>query len=171
MNSINVYEQALPGLGQRFELQLDEDHVLGMVALRNGRRQLTRRSVGEDDADTLIDLDRDQAVTIGALLLGAQFSVTSPLDTAPADEVIVETIPIADDAPAIGKSAREALSDFGSDVAVLAVIRDQTAEIVEHDPDLALCAGDRVAIAARRGRHAIIIRALNGAEPPAVGPT
>lgn len=171
MNSINVYEQALPGLGQRFELQLDEDHVLGMVALRNGRRQLMLRLVGKDDAAMLIDLDRDQAVTIGALLLGAQFSVTSPVDTVRADQVIVETIAIADDAPAIGKSAREALSGLGSDVAVLAVIRDQTVEIVEHDPDLALSAGDRVAIAARRGRHATIIRVLNGAEPRAVGST
>ncbi|WP_040494072.1 hypothetical protein [Ilumatobacter nonamiensis] len=171
MNSINVYEQPLPGLGQRFELQLDENHVLGMVALRNGRRQLTRRSVGDDDAATLIDLDRDQAVTIGALLLGAQFSVTSPDDTVPADQVIVQTITVADGAPAIGRSARETLGEFGSDVAVLAVIRDQTAEIVEHDPDLALCAGDRVAIAAHRGRHVSVIRALNGADRPAVGTT
>lgn len=169
MNSINVYEQALPGLGQRFELQLDDDHVLGMVALRNGRRQLTRRRVGDDEAATLIDLDRDQAVTIGALLLGAQFSLTSQGDTIPADQVIVETITIADDAPAIGTSARDALGDLVSDVAVLAVIRDQTAEIVEHDPDLALCAGDRVAIAARPGRHASVFRALNGAECPPVG--
>ena len=171
MNSINVYAQALPGLGQRFELQIDEGHLLCMVALRDGGRQLTRRSIGEDAAETLIDLDRDQAVTIGALLLGAQFSLTSPVDAGPADQVIVETITIADDAQAIGTSAREALSEFGSDVAVLAVIRDQTAEIVENDPDLALCAGDRVAIAARRGRHATIIGVLNRAEPPAVGTT
>jgi TrkA domain protein len=171
MNSINVYEQALPGLGQRFELQLDDDHLLGMVALRNGRRQLTRRRVGDDEAATLIDLDRDQAVTIGALLLGAQFSLTSQADTIPADQVIVETITIADDAPAIGTSAPDALGDLSSDVAVLAVIRDQTAEIVEHDPDLALCAGDRVAIAARPGRHASVFRALNGPECPPVGST
>jgi len=136
--------------------------------LRDGRRLLARRSTGDDAADTLIDLDRDQAVTIGALLLGAQFSVTVPVDAEPADQVVVETITIANDAPAIGKTAGEALSEFGRDVAVLAVIRDQTTEIVAHDPDLALCDGDRVAIAARRGRHVAIIRVLNGAAPPSV---
>lgn len=163
MNSINVFEQPLPGLGQRFDVPLDEGNVLCVVALRDGGRQLAQRSIDDDAADTLIDLDRDQAVTIGALLLGAQFSVTSPVDAEPGDRVIVETITIAEDAPAIDRSAGEALSVFGRDVAVLAVIRDQTADIVERDLDLALRGGDRVAIAARGTCRSAIIRVLNGA--------
>ena len=166
MNSINVYEQALPGLGQRFELQLDDGHVLCMVALRDGRRQLARRTAGEDNADTLFVLDRDQAVTIGALLLGAQFSVASPIEARSTDKVVVETVTVADGAPAVGRSADEALSEFGQDVAVLAIIRDQTDAIVELDPDLALSAGDRVAIALRRGSRAEIISALDGPSEP-----
>lgn len=171
MNSINVYEQALPGLGQCFELTLDGGHVLCVVALRDGRRQLARRTVGDDAIETLSNLDRDQSVTVGALLLGAQFSVMSPADAEPDDQVMVETITIADGAAAIGRSAGDALSELGSDVAVLAVIRDQTAEIVEQDPDLALCAGDRVAVAARRGRHDRIVRALNGTDVHRTGTT
>jgi len=130
MTSINVYEQLIPGVGQRFELEVDDGHTLCVVVLRDGRRQLARRSSGEDAAETLVDLDRDQAVTIGALLLGAQFSITTPVDAEPADQVIVDTIAIAPAAPSIGKTAVEALRGFGRDVVVLAVIRDQTPDIV-----------------------------------------
>ncbi len=145
MNSINVYEQLIPGLGQRFEFEVDDGHTLCVVVLRDGRRQLARRSSGED-ADTLVDLDRDQAVTIGALLHGAQFSITTPVDAEPADQVIADPIANTPAAPSIGK----------------------TPDIVELDPDLALSDGDRVAVATRRGQHHAIISVLTRAAPPTV---
>ena len=166
MNSINVYEQPLPGLGQQFELHIDDRHTLCVIALRDGRRQLSRRSAGEDTTDMLIDLDRDQAATVGALLLGAQFSIAAPIDVEPADQVIVDTITIPHESPAIGKSAVEALSEFAHDVVVLAVIRDHTRDIVENDPDLPLGEGDRVAIAMRRRQHQAVTRAVATNAPP-----
>lgn len=166
MNSINVYEQPLPGLGQQFELHIDDRRTLCVIALRDGRRQLARRSNGEETTDMLIDLDRDQAATVGALLLGAQFSIAASVDMEPADQVIVDTITIPHDSPAIGKSAVEALGEFARDVVVLAVIRDDTRDIVENDPDLALGGGDRVAIATRRRQHQAITRVLAGNAPP-----
>jgi len=110
----------------------------------------------------------DQAVTVGALLLGAQFSIAAPVDGEPADQVSVDTITIPRDAPAIGKSVVGALGEFARDVVVLAVIRDQTREIVEQDPNLALGDSDRVAVATRRRQHRAITRALAGTAPPTV---
>jgi K+/H+ antiporter YhaU regulatory subunit KhtT len=170
MNSINVYEQPLPGLGQQFELHIDDRHILCVIALRDGRRQLAQRLAGEDATNMLIDLDRDQAATVGALLLGAQFTIAAAVDAEPDDQVIVDTITIPHESPAIGRSAVEFLGEFADDVVVLAVIRDHTRDIVENDPDLALGDGDRVAIAMRRRQHQAITQALTGSAPPTVTP-
>lgn len=162
MNTINVYEQPLPGLGQRFDLELDQHHTVTVIALRDGRRQLSHHATGEDTPHALIDLDRDQATTVGALLLGAQFSIDTAAGAEHNDRVVVDTITVAHDAPAIDKTPSDALHEFGSHVVVLAVIRDQTPDIIEHDPQLALGEGDRVAVAARRSLHQAISHALTG---------
>lgn len=162
MNTVNVYEQPLPGLGRRFDIILDTDHTLSVVALRDGHRQLTRHSGGDSLPTVVLDLDRDQAATIGALLLGAQFSLNPTGDVEPADRVVVDTITVTGGASAIGKTPDDALLGLGTDIVVLAVIRDHTPELVEHDPQLELGEGDRVAVAARRSHHHLVTRALTG---------
>ncbi|MGB3734004.1 MAG: hypothetical protein WA964_03545 [Ilumatobacter sp.] len=161
-NPINVHEQLLPGLGQRFDVELDEQDTITVVALRNGRRQLTRRLAGSDAPNAVIDLGREQAATVGALLLGAQFTDSHDGRVHDVDPVVVDTFNVTHDAPAVHRTPADALHQFGDDVVVLAIVRDHTPELVEPDLQLELCEGDRVVVAARRSRHHLVARTLTG---------
>lgn len=166
MNTLNVIEQALPGLGQRFEFRLDADHDLTVVALRDGERHLTilDRTDGEPVTST-IRLDPDQAVTLGALLLGARFTIESPDTSQRPGTVVVDTVAITAEAPALGLTPSAALERFATDAVVLAVIRDHSGEIIEDHLELELSEGDRVAIAVRRDQHRDAVDTLVGSPP------
>lgn len=163
MNTINVIEQPLPGLGQRFEFQLDADHDLTVVALRDGERHLTILDRTDDEpVMTTIRLHPDQAVTLGALLLGARFSIDAPPTAQRSGTVIVDTVAITAQAPALGQTPSAALAQFDTDAVVLAVIRDHSGEIIEDHLEIELSEGDRVAIAVRRDRHHAAVNTLVG---------
>lgn len=166
MNTLNVIEQPLPGLGQRFEFQLDPEHDLTVVALRDGERHLTilDRTDGEP-VITTIRLDPDQAVTLGALLLGARFTIDEPARAQRPGAVIVDTVMITAHAAAIGKTPSAALDQVDAEAVVLAVIRDHSGEIIEDHHEVELAEGDRVAIAVHRDRHHDAIQTLGGPAP------
>lgn len=164
MNTLNVIEQSLPGLGQRFEFQLDDDHDLTVVALQDGERHLTiLDSTNDEPVMTTIRLDPDQAVTLGALLLGARFTIDASAP-APRAGVVVDTVAITAQAPALGQTPSAVLAAFDTDAVVLAVIRDHSGEIIEDHLEIKLSAGDRVAIAVRHERHTDAVHTLAG--PP-----
>jgi TrkA domain protein len=159
---ITVREQALPGVGQRFEIDLDHERRIVVVAARDGRRTIGIAH-GDDELDEACSLTADQAMMVGALLLGARFAIDTAHDPGiQADRVVVETITIPDGAPSVGRRAAELVEPLGPDVAVLGVVRDVTPEVVEDDVDTPLAAGDRVAVAARHDLVARVERLLTG---------
>ncbi len=166
MNPLKVIEQLLPGLGKRFEFQLDADHDLAVVALRDGTRHLAILDrTNAEPVTTTIELDPDQAVTLGALLLGARFTI----DTLPAPQrvgaTVVDTVAVTANAPALGMTPSAALAALDADAIVLAVIRNNSGEVVENHLEIELSAGDRVAIAVRHDRHHDAVYTLSGGEP------
>lgn len=163
MSTINVTEEELPGLGQRFEFQLDARHDLTVVALRDGERQLTIVDRTDDTpVMATIRLDPDQAVTLGALLLGARFTIERPDTATRPGAVVVDTVAISARAPALGQTPSAALAQLDTDAVVLAVIRDRSGEIIEDHRTVELSEGDRVAIAVRPERHHDAIDTLAG---------
>lgn len=71
---VRIREQALPGIGHRFELDLAGGRSLVVVARRDGSRDVAVRE-GDDDATRgTVRLAREQAVAVGSLLLGARFA-------------------------------------------------------------------------------------------------
>lgn len=159
--SINVKEQSLPGIGQRFEIELSPGRNLVVVATRDGGRAIGVSGPDTDEVATLA-LTADQSVMLGALLLGARFAIdTSDDPRVEGDTVVVETVTIPPDAVAIGHRPSQLLAPIAADAALLGVIRDTTPEIVE-DQDAPLAPGDRVAIAVRRDRLETVGRAFTG---------
>ena len=69
---INVREQALPGVGQRFEIELSPGRQFVVVAHLDGQRSIGISEPGHDpdEVDTT-ELTVEQSVMVGALLLGA----------------------------------------------------------------------------------------------------
>ena len=160
--SINIREQALPGIGQRFEIELSPGRHLVVIATRDGGRSIGVADTGTDQVATLA-LTPEQAVMVGALLLGARFAIDASDDQrVDGDTVIVEVVAIPDDAPSIGQRPSALLAPLRHDAAVLGVIRNHTPEIIEDDTDAPLTPGDRVALAARKDRLANITRRFTG---------
>lgn len=161
---INVREQALPGVGQRFEIELSPERQFVVVAHLDGQRSIGISEPGHDpdEVDT-IELSVDQSVMVGALLLGARFAIDVSEDPKVAgDTVIVDTVRVPEGAPGIGHRPSELLAPWQPGAVLLGVIRDQTPEIVEYDGDRPLVEGDRIAIAARKDQLDEVARVFTG---------
>ncbi len=160
---VRVREQRLPGIGHRYDIQLDDGRQLFVVVQGDGRRAVGIVDPEADQPDMAAVLSQDQAVAAAAILTGARFSIdTSEDDHIPGDEVAVETITLGERSPAVGQVARDVAHSAGPDVTVLAVIRDETPDLVEDAPTEPIRPGDRIVVAARREQVATLVRRLTG---------
>jgi TrkA domain protein len=160
---IRVREVALPGIGMRYEIELDESRCIYVIARYDGRREIG--VAGEaDEPETHVALDQQAAVTVAALLLGARFSMeTRDEGWVSSDEVVVDVVELGASSPAVGKSQAELESDLVDPGAVvLAVMSDTTPELVESELHYRCQVGDRVVVAARGARIDQVAAALAG---------
>lgn len=159
-DDVHIREQVLPGIGRRFDLDVEGGLTLVVIARRDGSRDVT---VGDKDADELrrsVHLGREQAVAVGSLLLGARFSDGGGDSRGSALDV--GTVVLGVGSPAIGRIPAEIPLPGGSDAAVVAVARDDTPQLLEDDRHRPCEPGDRLVIAARRDRLEEVIHHLAG---------
>jgi K+/H+ antiporter YhaU regulatory subunit KhtT len=160
---IQIREQRLPGIGHRYELVVDRHRRLTVVVQDRGHRELGIVSGGADEPDVVVSLTQEQAVALAALLTGARFSIdTTEDDPIDAGEVGIETVTLGPSSPAVGRPMKEVRLVGDPEAAVLAVIRDDTPELIEHEEGRRCQPGDRVVIAARRDRLPAVIEQLAG---------
>lgn len=160
---VRIRELDLPGIGRRYDLALREDLRLTVIVGRDGTRQVAIARDTRDEPDAIVTLTHDEAVAAAALLTGARFSIEDDATAAGAGErVAVETVTIDERSPAVGRSVRDVPLPSDSDAAILAVIRDDTAELVEDDGDQPCRPGDRLVVAARKERLAEVTAQLLG---------
>lgn len=160
---VHIREQALPGIGHRYELSLGHRRWLAVIVKRDGGREISIGSDDADEPDAAATLAQEQAVAIASVLTGARFSIDTGDDRrVESDEVSVETVTLTKRSPAIGRVAAEIPLLHNSDASVLAVIRDETPDLVEDTAKQPCRQGDRVVVAARRDRLAEVVRNLAG---------
>lgn len=160
---IHIREQALPGIGHRYELSLGHRRWLAVIVKNDGRREINIGSDHADEPDAIATLAQAQAVAIASVLTGARFSIdTSDDPGVDSDVVNVETVTLTERSPAIGRTVGEIPLLHDSDASVLAVIRDETPDLIEDTAKQPCQAGDRVAVAARRDRLAEVVQHLAG---------
>jgi TrkA domain protein len=161
---IKVREEHLPGVGVRWELDLPDGATLHVTAERSGRRHLGLTPRAHDEPAWMLELDQQRAVTIAALLLGARFTLDAADRTAKeADTVVVDTIELGPGSPLIGRRLSEiTLPD--ADAMVLAIIDDETPDLVEHATEHRCEPGDRVVIAARARNLDALTQHVRGGE-------
>lgn len=161
--NIHIREQRLPGIGHRYELDVDAGRQLTVVVQHGGRREVALVSRLADEPDAVVSLSEEQAVALAALLSGARFSIDSTDDhQIDANQVVVETVTLGPESPAIGRPVTDIRLMGDPEAAVLAVIRDETPELVEDEATRPPQPGDRVVIAARRQYIAAVVRQLAG---------
>ena len=161
---IHIREQRLPGIGHRYELNVDAGRKLTVVVQHGGRREIGLVSPLAEEPDAVVSLSEEQAVALAALLSGARFSIESTTDhQIDCDEVVVETVTLGPASPAVGRPVDDIRLLGDTEAAVLAVIRDEAPElVVEDETTRPSQPGDRVVIAVRRQHLAEVVRQLVG---------
>ena len=158
-DDVHIREQDLPGIGRRFDLDLGDGQTFSVVARRDGGRDVAVRDSEADEPRASVHLEREQAVAIGSLLLGARFSRAS---SGHGRAVDVSTVLLGVDSPAVGRIPAEIPLPTDSEAAVVAVVRDDTPQLLEDDRHRPCEPGDRLVIAARRDRMDEVLHHLAG---------
>ncbi|MDQ4144388.1 MAG: hypothetical protein M3198_11710 [Actinomycetota bacterium] len=160
---VRVREQRLPGIGHRYDIQLDDGRHLFVVVQTDGRRTVGIMTSASDNPDVVAILSQDQAVAVAAILTGARFAIDTREDERiAADEVAVESISVGERSPAVGRMAPDIARASGADVAILAIIRDDDRELVEDTATEPIRAGDRVVVAVPRDQLQTLVGQLSG---------
>ena len=164
-SEMRIVEQALPGIGVRYEFDTGERGRLYVISRRDGRCEFGVMADG-DEPEVHVQLSRESVVTVAALLLGSRFSVDTRDDVwTSSDEVVVDVVEVEEGSPAIGRSKAELELD-DPDAVVLAVMSDTTPDLVESETEHLCQVGDRIVVAARGARIAQVVVALRSRSSP-----
>lgn len=144
---MTIYESDLPGVGKKFEVELDDGERLVIVTHNTGKRELFMKSGAGADSERLLELPDRLARTVGSILEGAYFQPveSSRVETMLSDETFLEWYNVTADADIVGQTlAESAIRDrFG--VSVVAIQRDN--EVVPSPgPDAMIEDGDTLVV-------------------------
>lgn len=161
--AMTVYETEIPGVGRKFELELDDDTRLVVVVHHDGRREVFRRAGPEADSEKVVDLTARSARRLGAILQGSTFETVDVKDLeVPLGEAIIEWIEVEPGSSLAGVTLGDAHLRRETGASVIAVQRgDET--VPNPDSDLRIQAGDvLVALGTREEQAALAALSSDG---------
>ena len=149
-----VYESDLPGVGKKFEIDLDDDSQLVVVIHNTGKRELFLRPDPDADSEKLFELSDKLARQIGTIMEGAYFQPieTETIETVIAEDSLIEWMKLTDDSPVAGQTLRNANIRERTGASIIAIQRgDET--ISNPTPDTELRADDTLVAVGSREQH------------------
>ena len=136
---MTVYESDLPGVGKKFEVELDGESRLVIVIHNTGKRELFLRESADADAEKLFGLSDRLARQVGTIMEGAYFQPirTESIETVLSDDTLIEWVNVAPDSSLVGKTLAESRLRRDLGVSVVAIQRgEETIENPAADTDL-----------------------------------
>jgi TrkA domain protein len=120
-----ITESDLPGVGKKFEIDLDDGRILVIVIHNTGQRDVFVKPDEDADSEKLVELSDQLARTVGTILEGAYFQPvkTEDKETTLGDGTSIEWFDVPTGSPLTGESIADLLQDDRIDVAVVAVQR------------------------------------------------
>lgn len=147
-HDVHVRQDRVPNVGPRFDIPLPDGTSLAIVVDEHtGDRQLHVLARDEDEPRASASLPEAHAVTVATLLSGVRVVFDSEPEVEPAAGVHVETVIIGAGSPAVGVPVAELQLPAPEEARVLAVIRDDTPELLEDDATRPFQPGDRLVLA------------------------
>jgi len=139
---MTIYETDVPGVGRKFELEIDDGKRLVVILHHDGKRDVYLRPEEDADSEQLFSLSGDQARKFGSILEGAYFQPVE-LDQirVPLGEAIIEWHEVAEGADLAGVSLETASIREESGASIIAVQRGEET-IPNPPPDTRIRAGD-----------------------------
>ena len=123
---MTIYEAEVPGVGKKFELELDGEERLIVLIHHDGKRELYLRPGENQDSQRLFNLTGKRARQLGSILEGAYFQPVEMDDIqVPLGEAIIEWVDIDPDSPLVGQSLRAANLREQTGVSVIAIQRGE----------------------------------------------
>jgi TrkA domain protein len=150
---MTVYETAVPGVGHKFELELDGDSRLVVILHHDGKREVYLRPEENADSQKLFDLPGKRARQLGAILEGAYFQPVE-LDEVrvPVGEAFIEWVEIGPESTMVGRSLQATNVRERTGVSVLAIQRGEET-IGNPQPDTVVRADDILVTLGTRDEH------------------
>ncbi|MFW6436969.1 MAG: cation:proton antiporter regulatory subunit [Halococcoides sp.] len=146
---MTIYETEVPGVGHKFELELDGETRLVVLIHHDGKRELYRRE-GEADSEKLFGLTGKQARQLGSILEGAHFQPVETDDIqVPLGESIIEWIEVDPDSALAGQTLDAASVRERTGASIIAIQRGEdtianpSAETRLQADDVIVTLGDR----------------------------
>lgn len=167
----NVREHPLPGNRRLREMTLPDGTSLTVATEPDkGELDLSITAPGKDEAMASVRMSEVEATTLAALLSGIRLTPPSAAAAADAGDVDdagdvtdLRTMRLPVGAPAVGRRLDELEVPAPDQARVIAVIRDDTPQLIEEDPDRPCRPGDRLVLVGRPAAMGDLVSALTGA--------
>ncbi|WP_306058754.1 cation:proton antiporter regulatory subunit [Natronococcus wangiae] len=144
---MTIYESDLPGVGKKFEVELDGGERLVIVTHNTGKREVYVKSDADADSDKLFELSDQLARKVGTILEGAYFQPvrTDRVETMLSDETFLEWYNVDGNAELAGVSIADAKVRERTGVSVVAIQRGDEV-ITPPTPETVIEADDTVVV-------------------------
>ncbi|MGH9211197.1 MAG: cation:proton antiporter regulatory subunit [Acidimicrobiales bacterium] len=145
-----VVDQALPGIGHRYELRAVDGGRVVVVVHHSGRRDLYAFAPGGGEPQTVVTLSDAQARTLGAILGGAYFkpAVVEEIE-AVIGGLLIDWITLESHSRGAGATIGELEIRQRTGITVAAILRDHV-PLIAPDPTERLQAGDQLVVLGRQ---------------------
>lgn len=144
---MTVYESDLPGVGKKFEIELDDGERLVVVIHNTGKRELFHKSDADADGEKVVELSDRLAQTVGSIIEGGHFQPveSDTVRTMLADGTLLEWYNVDADTDLVGRTLADARVREQTGVSVVAIQRDDEL-LPSPGPDSTIEAGDTLVV-------------------------
>jgi len=146
----SVMDQALPGIGHRYELRSVDGARVVVVVHHSGRRDVYTFAPNGTEPQSVVTLTDAQARSLGAILGGAYFkpAVVEEIE-AVIGGLLIDWITLEPEARGVGQTIDELEIRKSTGITVVAILRDHT-PLISPPPQERLQAGDQLVVIGRQ---------------------
>lgn len=158
-----IHETDLPGVGKKFEVDLEDDTQLVIVIHNTGKRELFLRATPDADSDKLFELSDKMARQVGTIMEGAYFQPIrdDTVSTVLGEDTLIEWAKVTDRSSLVGDTLRESNIRQKTGASIVAIQRgDDT--IDNPGPEISIQQGDTLVALGDRESHRKLERFASG---------
>ena len=143
---MTVYESDLPGVGKKFEVELDDDERLVVVIHNTGKREVFRRA--GDESVKLFELTDQLSRQLGSILEGAYFQpvTTDKTETVLDEDTLLEWVKVVEGSDVAGRTLGELDFRNRTGATVVAVQREEEGTDSNPGPETTVRADDTLIV-------------------------
>ena len=160
---VHVREYPLPGNARMFCMTLASGSIVTLTTSGESMaRTLEVTPPNSDESVVAVHFTAAESTTLAAVLSGIRFVIEQPDEHQPVDAANLRTVTLPAVSPAVGKRLHDLDVPNSVDARVIAVIRDDTDDLIETDPERPCQAGDRLVVVGRPGSMSALVQRLTG---------